>query len=252
MISSPRRRLVLAAVLLAAVSGIGCSTVEPLEADVQNAGACALLRPYQPPPPAAARFYRYWSNVDFGRPPPSSVSTRGGSATQTYLTRDIITRRVDGEFHSATLMMVLSVVLLIAAAFLAVLTIAALGGTLPRKRKLALAGATLGLVVLAGITGYLGGSIWVIDNPGAVDLEVLFDGESIHVPPQSFVEMRLGGGSRDAEVRAGGQVVERVALDPDDGVGDVTRRALFGRGGFIYTVCGLNRYYLRTANYRRR
>jgi hypothetical protein len=238
----------LGAVLLLGLALAGCNTVETREAELDNAQACALVRPDQTPAPETARFYHYRTNVDLG----DSVPYTSNASQQSYVGRANRTHRVDGGFSLRTLFVALQILLLIVGGFFA------LGAALVspqnaraglRRRNAVVAAVALALAFGAG---YVGGSVVTIDNSTNMELTVALNGQAYRVPAQSFMDVRVGGFSIDAEARGMGQVIERATLYPDDHAGESVVRALWGRGRFAYTVCGINSYSLGTARYRAR
>lgn len=246
-----RSRHTLPWALGAVALSLGCSALEPREAEVSAGDRCAQLTPYAPSGDAQ-RFYRYRSHVNMGDPLPRSVSTRrGGAAVQDYIGRRVRTRRHDTGFNPRIVFVVAQFVLLAVAGFVGLVALAMLAEKDKQSARRRNALIALAAFALSLASSYVGGSTVSVDNTSDADLDVTLNGDTYHLPAQSFMNVRVGGFTIDAEARAGGQVIESLTLHPDEGPVDGALRLLWGHGRFIYDVCGRNGYTLGRAHYGR-
>lgn len=249
-----RRHAFIAALALATALQ-GCHVVEPHEAEVEHAEGCAMVNRQAATNPAAPRFHHYRTAVDMGDPLPSSVSTRGGSASRTWVGRGLRTHRVETPFSPLSLLLFTQIAFLIIGGFM---LLALVIGLLPKGQALhasqvqaldparearfvkRLALLTGPVLLIAALSGYFAGSVVSIDNATMMPVDVVVDGRTVNIPAQSFVDLRLWGSNIDIDVRAGGQLLESATMHLDDDVGEGVRRALLTNGRFVYSVCGLS------------
>jgi hypothetical protein len=255
----------LLVLLLATVLVSACSVVEPAEAEVEHPERCALVQPGMPPNPTTPRFHHYRTNIDMGDPLPSSVSSRGGSATRTWVGRAQRTARVESGVTGLSFLLVPQIAgMIIGGIMLLVFAILVLernrqqpAGAPMRtpaehRRYIArFALVTFATLLVAGLSGYFAGSVVSIDNPTASPIEIVLDGHAVPLAPRSFIDQRVWGTNVDIEIRANGQLVEAATMHLDDGPADAIVRAMFGGDRYVYAVCGLNSYTLQTARYGR-
>jgi len=110
------------------------------------------------------------------------------------------------------------------------------------KGAIAFGAPALLLGVATPVVGYLSGSVISLDNPTSAPVQISVDGTRVDVPAGSFTEVRATGPTVEIRTETAGQVVEQVALDMDDHVGQTLLRVFLGDGRYVYTVCGLNRF----------
>ncbi len=195
---------------------------------------------------------------------PSSVSTRGGGATRTWVGRAQRTTRVESGVTGLSFLLGPQIAGVIIGGFmlliLLILVFQKNGGAAPgavpmrtpaeqRRYVLRFAGVTLAILLVTGLSGYFAGSVVSIDNTTNAPVEVIVDGHALVLPPRSFIDDRVWGSNVDIEIRANGQLVEGATLHLDDGPGDALLRSMFGNGRYVYAVCGLNSYTMQTAHY---
>lgn len=234
------------------VGALGCHKIEPRRASVDKADGCQRLRPYQPPKSDLVRFYRYRAHVGVGEPLPSSISVKGDSAKQTYVARSHRTKLVPSGFSIRSVLMVLQFVCLGLGLLLAFVALAAsreASHPASRKRNLLVAAAFL---LATPVFGYFGGSRVAIDNSSESEVIVSLNGSGYRLPPWSYANLRVAGFTLKIEAKSADQLVEKLKLHPDAGIGDTLLRLFWGNGQFVYTVCGRNEYSMGTAVYRKR
>lgn len=239
------RRLLV--VLVTAASGLAAGGCLLAEETVEPSGTVTVQKSAGCPPRATAgrpsRLYRFITRHPY---------SAGPGAGRSYVRRTIPTRVQEGPRGGAPLLWRFAQLgaYLVGALFLALVLSILLGHWAPRRlgriRGALLAAAALLIsVVAAGVAGHAAGSEFVIDNGLDRDVEIRIGGRSAGIlRGRHFFTRRIGGGEIVLAVHNGDQVVESIRLRPDSQPGQAVVRALFGRGWYLYSICGRNQYRL--------
>lgn len=244
---------VLLAVLL--LPALGCSgELEARGIDEIDEQHCDQLQHYRGrTPDPEQRFHWYRARVGVGEPLPSSVTTRGDSATVTYVGREHTNDEIEEGFGMRSvfvgLQIVFAVVVFILLLMLPAIVTGVRSGDFEKKKLWRFVEATFVAIALVVATSYLGGSVIALDNASAEDVVVEINGTEYELPSDRHVSVRVSGFTFDVQAKSAGETIETLRLHPDAGTGDTLRRMLWGNGRFYYAVCGHNRIFLGDAEY---
>lgn len=212
------------------------------------------------------RFFSFKTSFDFGEEPPSTIKvskSEKSSSSRELSKRTYLARKIDTVEHDSSVQwwhVFLTGIYLILTIF-SVYFVGMNGFVIflgdDREDRISSVKQVLIFSIIftfiAFFAGYFYGATFIIDNGSDKTLEVSINGKSFAtLPPYTYKEGKVVGGSLKVEVFTNKQVLESASLNLDKSFRQSIKRILLAPIGeiFVYNIGAINSYAKRAAYYR--